>query len=249
MRKVIAAMVMVATLASPALAQRLPPPSVVAAHGGWSGGPVGAPSLPRGPGPRWGGTVGGRWWGGMQAPGGWHAYRRPARGFVLPSYWLGGDFVITDFVDFGLDTPPYGYHWARYYDDAVLIDDNGQVWDSVHGLDWDRLDRIAPPPQPVVYQGAGRDDRYDDYGRGADYGRPPVVIQPQAQGYTQTFVAGSGGSYTVPGGVTTITIESAPVVTTTTTTTEYVESYGGRRVVRHAYRPRHAARRCCCCCR
>ncbi|MFX5957194.1 RcnB family protein, partial [Acinetobacter baumannii] len=52
----------------------------------------------------------------MRAPGGWHAYRRPARGFVVPGYWLAPDFVISDFVEFGLDSPPYGYHWARYYD-------------------------------------------------------------------------------------------------------------------------------------
>ncbi len=37
---------------------------------------------------RWGGKIGGRWNGGVKAPGGYKAYRRPNRGFRLPSYWM-----------------------------------------------------------------------------------------------------------------------------------------------------------------
>ncbi|MCA1197107.1 RcnB family protein [Sphingomonas sp. R647] len=85
---------------------------------------------------RWGPMVGGRWHAGMRAPGGWSAYRRPVRGWTLPSYWVGGGFWIDDWSNWGLSRPAHGYGWLRYYDDAVLADRDGRVWDSVSGLDW-----------------------------------------------------------------------------------------------------------------
>lgn len=100
--------------------------------------------------PRWGGRIGGRWWGGMRAPGGWNAYRRPVRGWVLPSYWVAPTWYVNDWSAYGLPQPPYGYNWSRYYDDAVLIDGRGSVYDSVGGVRWDRFD------------GAGVDYAYDD---------------------------------------------------------------------------------------
>lgn len=95
---------------------------------------------PRGgnPGGRWGGKAGGRWEGGTRAPGGWGAYRRPVRGWTLPRYWIGGSFFVSDWSSWGLSSPPYGYQWVRYYDDAVLVDRGGKVWDSVSGVDWNR---------------------------------------------------------------------------------------------------------------
>ena len=98
---------------------------------------------------RWGSKIGGRWWGGANAPGGWNAYRRPARGWALPAYWVAPRFAIGDWSGYGLPTPPTGYRWTRYYDDAVLIDDRGAVYDSSAGLDWDRDDR--GDPEPTVY--------------------------------------------------------------------------------------------------
>lgn len=87
---------------------------------------------------RWGSRVGGRWWAGSNAPGGWRAYRRPTRGWALPAYWISPQFYISDWSSYGLSQPPYGYNWARYYDDAVLIDSRGSVYDSIDGIDWDR---------------------------------------------------------------------------------------------------------------
>ncbi|SOB87450.1 hypothetical protein SAMN06297144_2582 [Sphingomonas guangdongensis] len=60
-------------------------------------------------GSRWGGRVGGRWHSGYYAPGGWNAYRRPYRGWQLPSYWYAPSFFINDWSFFGLGAPPYGY--------------------------------------------------------------------------------------------------------------------------------------------
>jgi Ni/Co efflux regulator RcnB len=109
--------------------------------GGWTrGGPQGGGQMRGGPiaGGRWGTKIGGRWHAGMQAPGGWSAYRRPVRGWTLPSYWMGGSYFLSDWTNWGLTSPPHGYFWVRYYDDAVLVDRGGRVWDSVRGVDWDR---------------------------------------------------------------------------------------------------------------
>ncbi|MDZ7282564.1 RcnB family protein [Sphingomonas sanguinis] len=100
---------------------------------------------------RWGSRVGGRWWGGANAPGGWRAYRRPMRGMTVPSYWTDRRFGVDDWAVYTLPQPPVGYHWSRYYDDAVLIDDRGSVYDSVYGVNWDGTPDYtgapyAPPP-------------------------------------------------------------------------------------------------------
>lgn len=119
----------------------------------------------------WGGKTNGRWWAGWRAPGGWGAYHRPDRGWVLPSYWVSPQFYITDWSDYGLGAPPYGYNWTRYYDDAVLIDGRGSVYDSVGDIDWDRYDGgyaydagdegYAPPP---VYEERRYEHRDDGVG-------------------------------------------------------------------------------------
>nr|WP_281393040.1 RcnB family protein [Sphingomonas xinjiangensis] len=100
--------------------------------------------MPKGSGPqvgrvsphRWGKPVNGRWSAGWQAPGGWSGYRRLHRGNALPSYWTGSGFRVPDYLSFGLAAPPQGYSWVRYYDDAVLVDGRGQVWDSRDGIAW-----------------------------------------------------------------------------------------------------------------
>jgi len=87
---------------------------------------------------RWGNRVNGRWHAGMRAPGGYAAYRRPFRGYILPTYWHNRGFSINDYRVYYLRAPEQGYRWSRYYDDAVLTDDRGYVYDSVSNVDWDR---------------------------------------------------------------------------------------------------------------
>ncbi|HWK36112.1 RcnB family protein [Sphingomonas sp.] len=125
--------------AAPAGGQRAAPPRAMPAqprnwqqHGNWNRG--NRPVVNQ----RWGGQVNGRWYAGNYAPGGWAAYRAPTRGWVLPRYWFAPTFYISDFGNYGLGAPPVGYSWTRYYDDAVLIDGGGRVYDSVSGIDWDR---------------------------------------------------------------------------------------------------------------
>ena len=111
---------------------------------------------------RWGGKVGGRWSAGVYAPGGWNGYSRPYRGWALPTYWNSPSFVVSDWSSFGLSRPPYGYRWSRYYDDAVLIDSRGSVFDSVGNVDWDGGNTVTEYGDDYAYDDgvyAGPDER------------------------------------------------------------------------------------------
>lgn len=211
---------------------------------------------------RWGQRVDGRWHAGWKAPGGWGGYRRPVRGWTLPSYWIGGGFWINDWSSWGLSRPASGYDWVRYYDDAVLIDRRGKVWDSVSGLDWDRDGHGYDYDDGYI---ADRDDY--DRGYGADYDAPGYddydrdvrVRHYDRREYRDRYddrddrdgYDGYRGGYArrplvcvanchTPGyyygapATTTITIQSAPVVTTKTIVTEEVVYSSPRRVVRRA---------------
>jgi Ni/Co efflux regulator RcnB len=83
-------------------------------------------------------TADGRWIGGHSAPGGWTAYRRPSYGYQLPEYWMTPSFHMADYLAYGLDRPARGFGWSRYYDDAVLTDQWGRVYDTRSNYDWDR---------------------------------------------------------------------------------------------------------------
>lgn len=221
-------------------------------HGHWKPGRPGnwKPGMHR-PGWRWGDKIHGRWHAGWRAPGGWGAYRRPVRGWVLPNYWVAGGFWISDWSNWGLSSPPYGYNWVRYYDDAVLVDRDGRVWDSVSGLDWDRDDD--------AYEGDGRYYEDEGYYDGDEYDRGPGA-EYDAPGYEDDHiyrgdlprvhavparplrcVANCHGGHAYGGGyyygaptTTTVVIQSAPVVTTTTVTEEVLTYGGGTKVVRRA---------------
>ncbi len=133
----------------------------------------------------------GRWEAGWRAPGGWNGYRRLHRGGTLPHYWRGQDFRVHDYLSFGLAAPPHGYSWVRYYNDAVLVDQGGRVWDSIDGFAWGgaaaaasasagfvRADARAgagypPPPriEPVDPEDYYYDDRNERHDREDRYER------------------------------------------------------------------------------
>lgn len=118
--------------------------------------------------PNWGGRWNGRWRGGWNAPGGWNAYRQPVRGFVLPSYWTAPQFTVGNYASYGLSQPPYGYQWSRYYDDAVLADASGRVWDTARGVDWNDYDEgYADGYEDGSAQG-GYEQAYADAGYAED---------------------------------------------------------------------------------
>jgi Ni/Co efflux regulator RcnB len=214
----------------------------------------------------------GRWDGGNRAPGGWNSYRRLGRGHRLPQYWLQGSFGIPDYLAFGLAAPPQGYHWSRYYDDAVLVDYQGNVWDSVDGIAWSddaaygyadngyaaaesygySSDGYAPRIEPVV-----PDAYYEQQPYPGGYA-PPVAIAPpvvQVQGF-QGYGYGSGYAassyYSAPTTSTSVTYITLPGTTTTTVTEEVVESVSyvrsaPRRKIRRAPVRHYAKPKCCVC--
>jgi Ni/Co efflux regulator RcnB len=63
-----------------------------------------------------------------------YAYRRWNYGERLPSIYFVRDYWITDYDDYGLQAPPYGYVWVRFGPDAILIDQNsGEIVEVVYG--------------------------------------------------------------------------------------------------------------------
>jgi Ni/Co efflux regulator RcnB len=73
-------------------------------------------------------------WRPYRRPHGWY-YRRWTFGMILPNLFWGRDHWITDYWNYGLADPPYGYVWVRYGDDALLVNvTTGYVLQAVYGL-------------------------------------------------------------------------------------------------------------------
>lgn len=191
----------------PAPRQGMAPPPVAQPPGTWQPAPWQRGGYPAQPGTwngarppvghvggsRWGSKVGGRWWGGANAPGGWAAYRRPYRGFALPGYWVAPRFYINDWQTYGLTQPAYGYNWVRYYDDAVLVDGRGSVYDMRPGIDWDRYDGDYYASDDRVYADGGYDGRgYDTRYERRDNGVGGAVAGAVVGGVAGNLIAGRG---------------------------------------------------------
>lgn len=127
---------------------------------------------------RWGPRHNGRWFAGWRAPGGWGAYRRPVHGYILPRYWISPAYYIANYGAYGLPAPAHGYGWSRYYDDAVMTDRYGRVYDYRSDVDWDRHE-------------GGYDDRYPGPPR-RDDGVGGAVIGVVVGGVAGNRIAGRG---------------------------------------------------------
>lgn len=151
--------------------------------GGWAGprpgAHMGGPGRVWNGGHRWGPRTNGRWYAGWGAPGGWGAYRRPVYGYVLPRYWVSPSYYIGNYGAYGLPAPAYGYGWSRYYDDAVMTDRYGRVYDHRSDIDWDRYEG-----------GYGPDGGYDEPRR--DSGAGGAAIGAVVGGVVGNRVAGRG---------------------------------------------------------
>ena len=126
---------------------------------------------------------------GARFPVGAPAYVRPFRGFVLPRVWIAPTYYIANWQGYGLSRPAQGYGWSRYYDEAVLTDRDGRVYDTVQGVNWAGAQSASGPARqvyspdydPYNYDGdllLGNDDvihgthwqpRYDDSAPRIDY--------------------------------------------------------------------------------
>ncbi|MCP1470865.1 Ni/Co efflux regulator RcnB [Sphingobium sp. OAS761] len=133
---------------------------------------------------RWGPRHSGRWYAGWRAPGGWSAYRRPVRGYILPRYWIAPSFYISNYGAYGLPAPATGYGWSRYYDDAVMTDRYGRVYDYRGDIDWDRYEGGYGPDE-------ARDGYYADAPR-RDNGLGGAAIGAVVGGVAGNRIAGRG---------------------------------------------------------
>ncbi|MEO8723619.1 MAG: RcnB family protein [Sphingobium sp.] len=97
----------------------------------------------------------GRWQGSNRPTGGWTSYRRAPVGYILPRYWIQPTFYIANYSNYGLPVPQSGYGWSRYYDDAVLTDRYGRVYDSRSDVRWDSDDRAEGRQLPYEFDGYG----------------------------------------------------------------------------------------------
>jgi hypothetical protein len=156
----------------------------------------------------WGGPG---WWGG--------SYQPPMPGYILPSYWLSPTYVVPDWDAYGFGEPGYGRRWVRYYDDAVLVDGRGMIYDSISDVPWGR--------GPVPAYAGNAPDMAPPYGAGYDYDDEVTWNGGVAHSDRQIWawpshVTTAAGGNTVivvpPGSTTTITFQPQTVVTTTTTT-------------------------------
>lgn len=159
-------------LSAPAMANG--PAGAPAMRHGWSGANNGWSQAHR-----WGPRYQGRWYAGARAPGGWGAYRRPVYGYVLPRYWVNPTYYIANYGAYGLPAPAAGYGWSRYYDDAVMTDRYGRVYDHRRDIDWGRYEG-----------GYGPDGDYDD-GYYADAPRRDNGVGGAAIGAVVGGVAGN----------------------------------------------------------
>lgn len=172
--------------------------------------------------PRPHGWVWGRpgWWGG--------SYQLPVRGYILPSFWMGAPYAVSDWAGYGFTEPGRGRHWVRYYNDAVLVDERGLIHESVHDVPWGRYTH-GPVP---AYVGDAPDAR-PGYGAGYDYGYDDEVTwsggssrsDRQIWAWPSNAASSNGNTVIVvpPGSITTITFHPQQVVTTTVSDYEPVD--------------------------
>ncbi len=57
-------------------------------------------------------------------------------GFILPSYWINPSYTVQNYSSYGLRAPSNGQYWSRYYNDAVLTDHRGYVYDRAPNVRW-----------------------------------------------------------------------------------------------------------------
>ncbi len=79
-------------------------------------------------------------------------YVAPSYGYQLPRTWMAPTYFIGNWGGFGLARPAPGFGWSRYYDDAVLTDQWGRVYDWRQDMRWDG-----------GYDDTGYDDGQSDY--------------------------------------------------------------------------------------
>lgn len=108
-------------------------------------------------------------------------------GSTLPRGWIAPAYHLGDFDDYDLPVPAAGFGWSRYYDDAVLTDRFGRVYDVRHDFERDRRHRRHHRDERYAY---GRAQPHWDMGyfdgRGPGYGGYGAAIVDCGCGETVT---------------------------------------------------------------
>lgn len=152
----------------PPMMRQMPPPRGV------------APVMQRGPSGRW-----------SQVPGGWNAYRQPSYGYALPQHWVSTPYFISNYSLYRLPRPAAGFGWSRYYDDAVLTDRYGRVYDWRGNMDWSRDPRWASEDYSDSY-GYRDDPRNDGPRPRRNDGVAGAVIGGVVGGIAGNIIGGDG---------------------------------------------------------
>lgn len=117
-------------------------------------------------------------------------YQRPGYGYTLPREWMTPVYLIGNYDSYDLPDPAVGFGWSRYYDDAVLTDRYGRVYDVRYDFE-------------NVYDRRGRRHRRD---RDRDY------VSDAQPHWDMAYLDGQSAGYGPDDG-------DEETVTTTTTTT------------------------------
>jgi len=212
------------------------------------------PAPPPGGGMHGGGAYGGGMMMGHSRPMPGPHFQHMRRGFIVPQFWWGPQFQVSNWQLYGFADPGPDGRWIRYYDDAYLIGRDGRIRDSREGLDWDRYGEEWDMEDGIPAYRGSRDYRpgAEDYAwseeqegrgehmremrmrRGPMPGPMPGPGYAYGGGYTQVYGGGYGyGAYAYPIVIETVTTTAAPVVTE-----EVVEEYVQVRRAHHRARPR-----------
>lgn len=116
--------------------------------------------------------------------GGAVRYVAPSYGFQLPATWMAPTYFISNWGAYGLARPAPGFGWSRYYDDVVLTDQWGRVYDWRQDVRFD----------DDWFDDDGYDDRDDDDdardGRGSGVGG--AIAGAVVGGVAGNVIAGRG---------------------------------------------------------
>jgi Glycine zipper 2TM domain/Nickel/cobalt transporter regulator len=117
-------------------------------------------------------------------------YIAPSYGYQLPRTWMAPTYFIGNWGGFGLARPAPGFGWSRYYDDAVLTDQWGRIYDWRQDMRWDSgIDE--------GFDDGAYDDRQGDYmdRRGERRGRSGIggaVVGAVVGGVAGNVIGGRG---------------------------------------------------------
>lgn len=201
--------------------------------------------------PGWGGAWGSPVWSGSDGYR-WDRYYRPERGYRLPIFWLSPTYVVTDWGHYRLGSPAYGTRWVRYFDDAVLIDERGNILDARYGVKWGKAASGAAAAKRLDYDlgyDEGYDDGYDDGfedGTGKGRGKHGAGAWSGHAASHERYGFSNGNVVYAAPGVTTVVVQPQPAASVTTTTYETVYAPRAKSKWRASPRWSGKKKRCVC---